>query len=774
MVVTRSGRPRATIQATLAENSQQKNSAKRIQAHPKGRKECLPVDLTTAESQTTRKQSPVSRTPKTRKRKSGTTASLSEMNKPSTDGETSEAESNCSSVSELQDPILRITRRRQILVACTPVSSVRKRLKVTAVNQSHTEEDDCDSEAESHVSGISRIVPPTVITTRTRSSKAKSVRDPSQKLHAEAVSDAESSYSDISSISGVAIMRTRSMQKKLHAQTEEKDTDIVPENEKQIINIPVNSEDSDTRQTTCLLVGSLSQINKPNFYNNEIYNDFDDDSFHSNSEKKQTVQKRRCFNVREEKKASVAPLKEITKENCKNLDEEAKGIVDEEKEINKKNSQLESLSEPRDTGIQRLVSQRHSTPQNNKTTSEPSNLNSEAIMKSLAQTFAVVQVDRWNEERKSTVKTSDLTEFGDGGSDEEKCTVTGISEDRNEGRDVDFECETKLFKSELHTALDKDDSVLLVLSSDESQQSENSENEEDTVCFVENNGQKVSLNGESENMSCDNALFVIDTTPGLSTDKHFYLDEGDKASEVATEEEKEEEEDEKSEEPSDHDRNKDSEFSDEDDLLNSTKSKLLKLTSSSIDPGMSIKQLGGLYINFNADKLQSNKRTLTQIKEKKKDELLQKAVITPDFEKNYCVPPYSESKHQLQKKRRKERQKTAGDGWFGMKAPELTDELKNDLKALKMRASMDPKRFYKKNDRDGFPKYFQIGTIVDNPADFYHSRIPKKQRKRTIVEELLADSEFRRYNRRKYSEIMAEKAANAAGKKFRKKKKFRN
>lgn len=56
----------------------------------------------------------------------------------------------------------------------------------------------------------------------------------------------------------------------------------------------------------------------------------------------------------------------------------------------------------------------------------------------------------------------------------------------------------------------------------------------------------------------------------------------------------------------------------------------------------------------------------------------------------------------------KERQKTAGDGWFGMRAPELTDELKNDLKALKMRASMDPKRFYKKNDRDGFPKYFQV------------------------------------------------------------------
>lgn len=40
---------------------------------------------------------------------------------------------------------------------------------------------------------------------------------------------------------------------------------------------------------------------------------------------------------------------------------------------------------------------------------------------------------------------------------------------------------------------------------------------------------------------------------------------------------------------------------------------------------------------------------------------------------------------------------------------------------------------------------FQVGTVVDSPVDFYNSRMPKKQRKRTIVEELLADAEFRRY-----------------------------
>lgn len=754
MVITRSGRPQADIQATSPESSRQKNSAERIQSNPKGRKESPSDDSSTAESQSNRKQSPI---PKTGKRKSRTRASLSEMNKPATDGETSEAESSCCSVSEPQNSILRITRRRQILVACTPVSSVRKRLKITSISESQTEEE--VSEAESHASGISRIVP----STRTRS-KAKSLTDPSQELHSEAISDAESSCSEISTFSGIATRTTRSMQRKLQAQTEEKDTKIIPGNEKQMINTSMNS---DTRQTSCLQARSLSRINKPNF-SNEICNDIDNDSFHGKSGKKPTVQKCQRLNIKE-RQANVAPLKEITKQNCKSLDEEAEGMIDKGKEINEKNSEL-SFPELQDAGLQQLISQRHSTPQNNKTTSKPSSLNSEAIMKSLAQTFAVVEIDRWTEERKSTVKRSDFTSSDGGGSDEEECTIIADSEDMNEERDVDFECDTKLDKSELNTS--QDDSVLLLLSSDESQQSENSEIEEDTVCFVENSVQRGSLHGDSENKLCDNALFVIDTTPGLSADKKFYLDGEDKASEVAIEEEKEEE-DEKSEEPSDQDENED-EFSDEDDLLSGTTSKLLKLTSSSIDPGLSIKQLGGLYINFNADKLQSNKKTLTQIKEKKKNEIMQKAIITPDFEKNYCVPPYRESKHQLQKQRRKERQKTAGDGWFGMKAPELTDELKNDLKALKMRAGMDPKRFYKKNDRDGFPKYFQIGTIVDNPADFYHSRIPKKQRKKTIVEELLADSEFRRYNRRKYSEIMAEKTANAAGKKFRKKKKFRN
>ncbi|KAG1955088.1 deoxynucleotidyltransferase terminal-interacting protein 2-like [Pimephales promelas] len=277
---------------------------------------------------------------------------------------------------------------------------------------------------------------------------------------------------------------------------------------------------------------------------------------------------------------------------------------------------------------------------------------------------------------------------------------------------------------------------------------------EDVMCPEEN-----QMSEEAE--AHGNGLFVIDTRPGLQPKEQYYIDK---------KQTKEEDEDDFVDEEGDDD-------DDDDDskVLFAPKKPLIHL-SSSIDPGLKMKELGGLYISFdgNTPKNPFN-NSQTQKNLNNPDELLKKSVIVPDFEKKDAVPPYKESKHAAKLKRKAEREKTSGDGWFNMKAPELTEELKNDLKAQQMRSAMDPKRFYKKNDRDGFPKYFQVGTVVDSPVDFYNSRIPKKQRKRTIVEELLADAEFRSYNKRKYQEIMTEKAAQAAGKmnkkhKFHKKK----
>lgn len=86
-----------------------------------------------------------------------------------------------------------------------------------------------------------------------------------------------------------------------------------------------------------------------------------------------------------------------------------------------------------------------------------------------------------------------------------------------------------------------------------------------------------------------------------------------------------------------------------------------------------------------------------------------------------------------------------------------------------MRNVLDKKRHYKKNDSSALPKYFQIGTVVEGSADFYSSRIPKRQRKTNMIDELLADAEFRRYNKKKYLEIQAAKQSGKKG--FYKKKK---
>ena len=53
--------------------------------------------------------------------------------------------------------------------------------------------------------------------------------------------------------------------------------------------------------------------------------------------------------------------------------------------------------------------------------------------------------------------------------------------------------------------------------------------------------------------------------------------------------------------------------------------------------------------------------------------------------------------------------------WGHMKKVELTDEVKADLRALKLRNQLFADRFYKTSDSKKLPEYFQIGTVVDDP-----------------------------------------------------------
>uniref|UniRef100_T1J4Q4 Fcf2 pre-rRNA processing C-terminal domain-containing protein n=1 Tax=Strigamia maritima TaxID=126957 RepID=T1J4Q4_STRMM len=131
-----------------------------------------------------------------------------------------------------------------------------------------------------------------------------------------------------------------------------------------------------------------------------------------------------------------------------------------------------------------------------------------------------------------------------------------------------------------------------------------------------------------------------------------------------------------------------------------------------------------------------------------KSEVPSKSVLVDGFMQKDKMVDYSTTQRRLKKQRRIERNKTKGAKWFNMPSTEMTEERKNDLMIIRMRNVLDPKRFYKKNETSVLPKYFQIGTVVEPAADFYHARIPKKQRKQTIVEELLADADFSRIKKR--------------------------
>ncbi|EZA56842.1 Deoxynucleotidyltransferase terminal-interacting protein [Ooceraea biroi] len=140
------------------------------------------------------------------------------------------------------------------------------------------------------------------------------------------------------------------------------------------------------------------------------------------------------------------------------------------------------------------------------------------------------------------------------------------------------------------------------------------------------------------------------------------------------------------------------------------------------------------------------------------DKILEKSVIKPGFEQLHVVPPYELSKHQLELRKQRQRKKMgAGAGWCNLRTPHVTPEIRRDLEVLQMRSALDPKRFYKKNDLQTLPKHFHVGKVVDSPMDFYSSRLTKKERKRTIVDELMADAQFTKFNKRKYKDIIDEK-----------------
>ena len=65
-------------------------------------------------------------------------------------------------------------------------------------------------------------------------------------------------------------------------------------------------------------------------------------------------------------------------------------------------------------------------------------------------------------------------------------------------------------------------------------------------------------------------------------------------------------------------------------------------------------------------------------------------------------------------------------------------------------------RFYKNPDKMG--RVLHVGTVIEGPSEYFSSRLSRKDRKQTIVEEILGDQTLKNYSKRKYMEIQFDKS----------------
>lgn len=94
----------------------------------------------------------------------------------------------------------------------------------------------------------------------------------------------------------------------------------------------------------------------------------------------------------------------------------------------------------------------------------------------------------------------------------------------------------------------------------------------------------------------------------------------------------------------------------------------------------------------------------------------------------------------------------------------LTPELKRDLQLLKMRNVLDPHRHYKKdNGKFKAPEFSQSGTLIEGATEYYSARLKNADRKKTLVEEVLArETETGRF-KNKYNDIQVAKTSGKKG-----------
>lgn len=125
-------------------------------------------------------------------------------------------------------------------------------------------------------------------------------------------------------------------------------------------------------------------------------------------------------------------------------------------------------------------------------------------------------------------------------------------------------------------------------------------------------------------------------------------------------------------------------------------------------------------------------------------------VTGPSFLAAYRTPQATTAKKATPSK------KEVSKEWFALPTQKITDELKADLRVLRLRSAFDTKRFYRKDDSTKFPTQFHVGRVVEHAADFYSGRLTKKQRKTTMAEEIMHDEYLSAVRKKRFNKIQDE------------------
>lgn len=134
-----------------------------------------------------------------------------------------------------------------------------------------------------------------------------------------------------------------------------------------------------------------------------------------------------------------------------------------------------------------------------------------------------------------------------------------------------------------------------------------------------------------------------------------------------------------------------------------------------------------------------------------------KHLLKLGFNPEYNVEPLN-SEFLKKKQNKIDHTKTTGKDWFNMEAQEMTPEIENDLRALQLRHIINPNRFYKKNDMDGLPKFFQLGRLETSITMGKKYRLKKSEVKNSLAEEFLEDDLAANYSNRKFYELQEKKS----------------